>query len=327
LFPVKDVPYCFHDYTEFAIDQQWFADNRVKYILSWGYSDYFYDRGSRVIKMHITYRWLGVAGLEFRCDGFNLLVDPFFTRPGKVAILTGRRVQSNAELVARHIAHADAVLVSHPHYDHLLDVPEVLRRTGARAFGSPNTALLLNIQGIPSSQVDIIQLGDRFNAGPFSVEVCPGNHTRIPLSRWYNGSLPAKLNNGPQRNSLRLSDYRMDICYSFTVRVADRVLQIGKYPSKAEVLFASPFNPDQLLYNVLRAVQPRWFVPIHWDDFTRPLTLPLRPTLITPAQGLRPFFPPVRRLNLRAFAMELERSLPGTQVRIPEIFQTYPILD
>src|SRR5512143_2910846 len=99
--------------------------------------------------MSITYRWLGVAGLEFTCDAYTLLIDPFFTRPGKAAVLAGRRVLADARLVARHVPRADAVLITHPHYDHLLDVPEVLRQTNAPAFGSPNTQSLLALNGIP----------------------------------------------------------------------------------------------------------------------------------------------------------------------------------
>src|SRR5512146_3140073 len=110
--------------------------------------------------MSITYRWLGVAGLEFVSDGYTLLIDPFFTRPGKAAVLVGRRVAANAALVAMHAPHADAVLVTHPHYDHLLDVPEILNRTTARAFGSPNTCALLAYHGIQPQQINAIQVGD-----------------------------------------------------------------------------------------------------------------------------------------------------------------------
>ncbi len=275
--------------------------------------------------MSITYRWLGVAGLEFTFDRYTLLIDPFFTRPGKAAVLAGRRVMANSRLVARHVPRADAVLVTHPHYDHLLDVPEVLRQTNALAFGSPNTRALLALHGIPHNQMNVIQVGDRFALGPFTVEVFPSRHTRIPFARWLNGSLPARLQNGAAHLPLRLSDYRMDACYSFNIRVDGRILQVGKHPVSADALFLSPYGSDHLLDSTLLAVQPRWIIPIHWDDFTRPLSRPLRPMLLTPAQGLRPVIPPIRRLDLNRFSRLVQQILPEAEVQIPEIFTAYKI--
>jgi len=273
--------------------------------------------------MSLTYRWLGVAGLEFTYQNYTLLIDPFFTRPGMAAVLAGRRVTANGGLVTRHINRADAVLVTHPHYDHLLDVPEVMRQTAARAFGSPNTCTLLKLHGVPAGHVHAIQVGDCLDLGPFEIEVYPNDHTRIPFSRWLNGPLSSDLQNGHTRLPLRLSDYRMDVCFSFNIRVAGLSLLIGKHPVPANVLFISPYSAQKALDTILHAIRPQWIVPIHWDDFTRPLSLPLRPMLCTPAQGLRPIFPPVRRLDLGNFSRMVQRILPEVQVRSPEIFQTY----
>jgi L-ascorbate metabolism protein UlaG (beta-lactamase superfamily) len=279
--------------------------------------------------MSLTYRWLGVAGLEFTFQDFTLLIDPFFTRPGKATVLAGRRVRTDAELVKRHISRADAVLVTHAHYDHLLDVPEVMRKTGARAFGSPNTCTLLALHGISSGNIQTILVGDRFQLGPFTVDVFPNHHTRIPFSRWFNGPLPAGLRNGPARLPLRLSDYRMDACYSFNIQIDGLVMQIGKHPAPADALFISPYRGARSLESTLQAVRPKWIVPIHWDDFMRPLSLPLRTMLLTPAQGLRhglfPFLPLVRRLNLQDFTDAVQQIMPETDVRVPKIFEVYHV--
>ncbi len=271
--------------------------------------------------MSLTYRWLGVAGLEFALDGYTLLVDPFFTRPSKPAVLSNARVYSNTQLVQRYITGGDAVLVTHPHYDHLLDVPAVLRQTGAEAYGSANACTLLALMRIPPRQAHAIQPGDRLELGPFQVQVYPARHTRIPLRRLFNGPLPPRLRRKSVRLPLRLSDYRMDACYSFRIQAAGRTLLVGNHPIPADVLFIAPYNPGSYLQAVLHAVQPEQVVPIHWDDFTRRLSRPLRPMLLTPAQGLRPRFPPLRRLNLAGFTAEVQALVPNARVEIPEIFQ------
>ena len=278
--------------------------------------------------MTLTYRWLGVAGLEFTYRDYTLLIDPFFTRPGKAAVIGNWRVRTAVELVARHAPRADAVLVTHPHYDHLMDVPDVLRQTGAQAYGSPNTCALLALHGIPSGQIHPIQVGDRFALGPFSIHVFPNAHTSIPFSRWFNGPLSSKLANGAMRLPLRLNDYRMDACYGFRISLTPgRVLQVGKHLAQADVLFLSPYGTPKALAAMVGAVQPGWVVPIHWDDFMRPLSLPLQPMLSTPAQGLRPFLPLVRRLDLNAFARTVQQILPEATVQVPEIFQPYLLFE
>lgn len=273
--------------------------------------------------MSLTYRWLGVAGLEFTYQGYTLLVDPHFTRPGKLAVLANLRVPSNAELAARHITRADSVLVTHAHYDHMLDVPEVLRLTGARAYGPPNTCAILALHGIPAQQVEIIQVGDRLQLGPFDVDVFPNHHTGIPLSNLFNGPLPRAMTNGRARLPLRLNDYRMDTCYGFRIHVDGRVLQIGKYAEPADAIFVSPYSTLKTLAALLEKVRPRFIVPIHWDDFMRPLSLPLKSMLITPMQGLRPIFPPLRRMDLNAFSDTVHALLPESEVQIPDIFKVY----
>lgn len=266
--------------------------------------------------MAINCRWLGVAGLEFSLDGYTLLIDPFFTRPSRLDVLAGRRVTPDRAAVARHVSRADAVLVTHPHYDHLLDVPEVLRLTGARAYGSPNTVTLLKLHGWEAGTV---HSGDRLNLGPFAVEVFPALHTRLLFGRLLNGPLPRSL-----RLPLRLSDYRMDACYSFCITADGWVMLVGNHPIPADWVFISPYQSDHKLAETLRAIQPRVIAPVHWEDFMRPLNLPLRPMLLTPVQGGRRF-PPVQRVELNTFVKMAREIVPGARVFRMELFRSFEI--
>lgn len=263
----------------------------------------------------IAFRWLGVAGLEFVVDGYTLLVDPFFTRPPRRALLTAARVHSNEALCAQHAPRADAVLVTHAHYDHIMDVPSIAWRTGAGVYGSPNACALLAAHGIADGRVRTIHQGDRLALGPFSVEVFPARHAPIPAARLFNGPLPRRL-----RPPLRLCDYRMDHAFSFRIRAGEETLLIGNHPAPAGTLFLIPYQPQGALRELLAGVSPRRIILIHWDDFNRPLNQPLAPMLLTRAQGLPRGFPPLRRIDLASTVEQVRAAAPGVPVEVPGLF-------
>lgn len=287
----------------------------------------------------LTYRWLGTAGLELRCEGFTLLIDPFFTRPPRRALLGPLR--ADAALTARMAPRADALLITHAHYDHLLDAPAIALRTGALAYGPPNACDLLALHGVPAEQARLVRPGDCLAVGPFAVEVFPARHTPVP--RLLNGPLPERLQRRaeqirqsgapPERPPrLGLFDYRMDACYSYRIRVREcgrirgggPALLVGSHPAECDLLFISPFFNERWLADMLRAANPRQVTLIHWDDFTRPLGQPPLPMIVTPMQAARPGrlpWPPLRRLDVAAAAEMLRSLLPGVEVRVGEMFK------
>lgn len=277
--------------------------------------------GDTILPMMLTYRWLGAAGLELATEGFVMLVDPFFTRPGRAAMVLGARVASDERLARRYAPRADAVLVTHPHYDHFLDVPAILRRSGAAAYGSPNVCTLLDWHGIPAQQVRQVNVGEYFQVGPFEVEALRGYHRPVPLARLWNGPLPG---GARHRLPLRLNDYRMDSCYCFRIRLGRITLLVGNplepAPGAVQAAFLAPYQPTGALARILQAAQPQQVIPIHWDDFNRPLDRPLRPMLIPPGEG-EPPFPPLRPVDLARFTRTVQAAAPSARVDIPALFQ------
>ena len=91
--------------------------------------------GAREAPGTVRVTYLGVNGYQFEASGHALLVDPYFTRVGLMAMALQQRIQPNEARIAFGLQHirprADAVLVTHAHFDHLLDVPEIMRRTNA----------------------------------------------------------------------------------------------------------------------------------------------------------------------------------------------------
>ena len=266
----------------------------------------------------IHFRWLGVAGIELPANGSTLLIDPCFTRPRWWHLGFGR-VRPDSRLVAEHIQAGDYVLVSHAHWDHLMDVPEVLRHTGGLALGSPNTCRLLAACGVPAGQVRGIRAGQQLRLGDLNVTVLPAQHIRLP------GFGPGRLSPW-LRPPLRLRDYRMDCCFSFLVEGDGlRLLDwcgLGRAPApSAEVLCVAPYAPSAYYRALLSQVEPRLIVPVHWDDPFRPLSRPVRPFFQAPRWG----WPPMGRVKLTEFRRVVEETLPEAQVLIPEMLRVYDL--
>ena len=266
----------------------------------------------------VWFRWLGVAGIELRVGDEVLAIDPFLTRPRFWRMGWGR-VEPEHALVAEKIERCRYVLVTHAHFDHVMDVPDVARNTGAMVLGSANTCRLLAACGVPERQVREVRAGERVELGGFQVDVLPAEHIKTP------GFSPGPLS--PHvRPPLRLRDYRMDTCFSFLVQVGgSRLLDWrsvrAEAAPRAEVLFVGVEDSRERYEALLRAVQPRLVIPIHWDDMFRPLSEPLRPYFTPP----RLAWPPLRRVDLARFRRMIEGIAPGVRVVVPEVFRAVEI--
>lgn len=256
--------------------------------------------------MTLTFRWLGAAGIEFTYYDQILLVDPFLTRPSLAKVLLNRPLQPDEDLLKKHLPRAQWVLVSHPHYDHLMDVPAIQRLSSARVFGSPNTCSILQSFGVPDRQIEIIQTGDQIDPGPFHIEILPCWHTQTPIDSLINGKLSLNLH-----PPLRPLEYKMDVDFSFLIQAGDYRLMVGNEPVGAhDFLFTTPFCPTKRLAEIIRRGRPRVIFPIHWDNFFLPLSH-------TPAPL------PIRSASWQRFQHRVHAISPQIEVKVLNVFATY----
>jgi L-ascorbate metabolism protein UlaG (beta-lactamase superfamily) len=215
-----------------------------------------------------------------------------------------------------------------------MDVPEVARRTGADVYGSPNTCALLRILGVSPDRLYALSAGDqlRLAGGSIELAVFPAVHGKILGRSIFTGPLSQQL-----RPPLHLRDYRMDVTFSFLLQAAGyRLLDwssedvaMEEAPlhaasaSPADVLFVKPFGTRAYYELLLQSVQPRLVIPIHWDNFFRPLSQPLRPLLSPPtwSWSRRPF----QRVDLTAFRRVVQQVAPAARVFIPDPLRTYDL--
>lgn len=259
----------------------------------------------------ITLAYLGTAGWHLSAEDSALLIDPYFTRAGLLRVAVGR-LRSDSAAVARYSPPADTLLVSHAHYDHLLDVPEAARLTGGRVHASPQGCALLAALGVPAGQLSVLAAGDWLHAGALSIEVYAARHRRILGRVPFAGPLPARLT-----PPLPARAYRMDELFSFVVCAGGvRVLVASGLDAEpaapADVVLVGADASAAQLAAILGAARPRLVLPNHWDDMFRPLSRPTRPMLNPPARLALP-----RRIDLRVWAARVREAAPGARVLIP----------
>lgn len=243
------------------------------------------------VGIRITY--LGVNGYLFETGGHALLVDPYFTRAplGKIAL--NLPIKSDRELVARALAplprRIDAVLVTHGHFDHLLDVPEVIRQTGARLVASDAAVSLVKAHGLSLPDARRVSAcapaRSEWRSGPWKVRALPAAHDRILGVTPYPSQTAA-----PQPLPHRPKEWIMGEPLAFLIEAAGRRIYIdaGGLPDAAppdiapvDLAIVGVALPDsrrrlpQLAGALLPprgpAGRPRYFLPSHQDDFFRPL--------------------------------------------------------
>ncbi len=235
--------------------------------------------------------WLGVSTLLLDDGDCAIMTDGFFSRPSLIRVGLGRLAPSAARvdgcLARLGVQRLAAVLPVHSHFDHVLDSALVSARTGAKLVGGTSTAYVGRGHGLPDDQLVVATPGEPLALGSYEITLIESHH--CPPDR-YPGAIT-----GPVRPPVRASAYRCGEAWSTLVRhrpSGRRCLiqgSAGYLPGaldgqRAEVVYLGlgqlGLQPESYLLEyweqTVRAVGARTVIGIHWDDFFRPLSKPLR---------------------------------------------------
>lgn len=241
-------------------------------------------------------RWLGTAGYSLRVGEHVLLFDPYLTRASLGRCLVGA-LAPEAATVLRHVTRADAVVVGHTHFDHVLDVPLIARTTRATVFGSTSAAVLCRADGVPAAQVVDVEGALRHGThvaevGPFRLEFFPSAHSKLLLGRVPAPGDIADCDEVPRT----VGGYKCGAVFAVQVTVHGRTFfHLGSaelveesLPRRSvDTLFftvAGWTSSRDVPERVVRQLSPSQVILGHWDDFFRPLAEPVRalPALALP---------------------------------------------
>lgn len=234
---------------------------------------------------------MGVATLLVDDGTSALLTDGYFSRPGLAAVAAGKVAPSPARvdgcLARAKVSRLAAVIPVHTHIDHALDSALVADRTGAKLVGGESAANLGRGYGLPAERIVVALSGAPMTLGAFDVTLIESHH--CPPDR-FPGVISA-----PVRPPVRASAYRCGESWSALIHHRPSGRRVLIQGSAGYVLGALDGMSADVVYlsvgqlglqprsyiteywdQTVRAVGARRVVGIHWDDFFRPLTKPLR---------------------------------------------------
>lgn len=141
-------------------------------------------------------KYLGVAGWEIRSGDTVVLIDPYLTRlqfdneqiaQNEAKYFASYYPVPDTAAIDRQITRADFILVHHSHADHILDVPYIVKKTGAKVIGTESSMNLLRAQGVAEQQLYTVQGGEDYQFERFSLRVIRSLHSPLRAKSYFDG--------------------------------------------------------------------------------------------------------------------------------------------
>ena len=283
-------------------------------------------------QLALTY--LGTAGWQLTDGKIVILVDPYLSRipllsdtsrlrqaenAGRPVVDESMVVKPDTAVVDAHVQHADFILLTHSHVDHILDAPYIALKTGATVIGHESAINVMRASGVPAGKLITVRGGEDYTFGSFSVRIVPSIHSPLFNKHYFqSGIIPPSV-----QPPFKLGDLIDGGSLAYLIRIAGhQILAFGSMNYierevaglRPDVVLMGAGESRKEIYDyagrLMRALGfPANILPTHWDNYFVPFAAPQDESI-----G-----------KLQDFVNEVRAVSPKTQVIIPKYFEAVPI--
>ena len=224
--------------------------------------------------------WHGTASVEVAGKEGRILFDPFVPLDG-----------ADVPVKIEDYDGFEEIFVTHGHFDHISDLPEIARRNpGCRIHCTETPYQILAKKGIPEENLLLLQYGDVLEVCGFRIRIIHGKHAILPKGSW--SRLKYMLTSSVRKNLPHIVRENK-VCVENDETVFYLIEAEGKtvalmgsmnlreeveYPTEADLLIL-PYNgwEDNFPHAVstIEQLRPKRVLLDHYDDTFPPVTMPL----------------------------------------------------
>jgi len=254
--------------------------------------------------------WFGTAGFKIESGGRTLLIDPYFTR--------NRGAFPKQALKPSDIHRADLILITHGHFDHIFDVPEIASKTNAAVYCGRGVDQTLIQKGLKAGRIHrVIKDGQTFDFDGLKIQAFFSRH--IQFDRWLMIRTLCRMHINLPRYLPLLRGYPEGQVLSWRISLEEKVLHH----------FGSAGASTSELERLGRQALDVLLVPMqghtHITRIAHRHVVRLAPKIVIPHHQDN-FFPPISTLvNTEPFVKKVQASHPDITVLIPGINETVEI--
>ncbi|MFX0133197.1 MAG: MBL fold metallo-hydrolase [Candidatus Hodarchaeota archaeon] len=229
-------------------------------------------------------RWLLTAGFEIITDNYKILIDPYISRPLNATPKLKTKLDD--------VKDSDAIFLSHGHYDHSIDVPELVKNSKTKVYCSePVKKMFIKKFNVNEENLVEVDAGQTFDFDPdFKVTVIKSKHIRFNLGLVFKTFFSRKPFKVKRMTGLGLRDimkYKKGKVFGYLFEFSNgkKLFDLGSggyYKKELEKLpkdidiFLAPVagreDCDKVLAKLANIFKPKMIIPHHYDDFLPPVT-------------------------------------------------------
>ncbi|MCK4936869.1 MAG: MBL fold metallo-hydrolase, partial [Elusimicrobiales bacterium] len=246
---------------------------------------FLYNKFLNLERMRMKLKWLGTAGFEFKTGNHVFFVDPYLSR--------NRNSCPKQDKTPSDIKKASQIFISHGHFDHIRDVPQIALQTNADIYCSSVAAEFLKNQQVNTQQIKPVLTDKKiFKFQNYTAQAFFSEHVRFDKKLVVSTLL--KINIALFKYFPLFQRFPCGRVLSWRFYIEDKIIQFfGSAGSSSEELkkmggepidilllpFQGPSDICQIGLNYVKYLNPKIIVPHHHDDFFPPIskTIDIRP--------------------------------------------------